>query len=1525
ACVTDTTEDLGIKVEGQGVTELALSLEESRTHLGEKAEGVYPLYWSEGDAIAVNGVVSNPLTAGGEATATFSFAEEVTAPLCVVYPASAAATVEEGEGEATEPTPAPVTAYPVTFLAEQPYTVGTFAPQAAPMYGYAAELPETGIELQHLTGVLRLAIAGNGEKVTSIKAVAQNGKIAGAYTVDCTNGTLTPSAEATNTVTVTFAEPLVLSAEATPVYLTVPAGNYGTFMISVYTEAHEKMTVKFNSDIKPINAGAVREFSEFTYAANTNDAEGVFIIDSKEALIEFARIAGTFYPRTKAVVTAEIDMTGYDWTPIANFGAFEFDGGEFAIKGLNASLFGATEATIKNVKLTDVNIEAACNASYGVIAHSIVNGGLENCSASGNLTYNYTDIFQRVGGLVGYLKNSSFFDCTNDVDIKIVGTVAGEILDISIHFGGLVGWLENPTTKVTNCVNNGTITAEGQIMRINAGGFIGYCDAAANIENCHNHGEMTLTAEIPGKAFSVWTGFIGCSDAGFEVENPEFTISNCSNTADVTFGAKGGDTVVPTAGKCSATLHVGGFHGYTRDIDTDYFSVKFTNCTNSGSVEANSLESDAVKVSGLLSQLETDLTMDKCKNMGNLSIVRGSTYTPNYIAGFTCHVKEDTANEYSNVIITNSSNEGKIYVGKEISNTGVAPQAGIIGYVEGTTVRLAMNEVHNKGEITLCHTTSGSNPYFGGMIGYNKGVLSMENCSNTKAMTIHATINEQARNTYIGGIIGYNGASENKLFKNVNNSGDITVTGACALLQVGGLFGSVGANDITIDSCTNSGDILVENAQKFNYKNGQIGGILGASITSSITANILNSTNSGDITVKNSTFDYTFAVGGICGQAIYNKDNQTFRCNLNIENATNEGDILIENSKTTSSHISVGGIVAANTATDVTTVIKNPIQRGDITITDSSEEGFAAGVQIGGISGYLGKGSITNNSTDRGTISGNISLTTKKMGGISYVAGIVGFNNGLSEISDIKVVSTTAKPSSISSNIGEIGKNSYVAGLVGYNEVVVTYKNLSNAATVSTTINEYTANNLYMGGGFGRLHADGTTVQDCSNSGAVNANITTAAAIAYVGGLAGIIDVAATCSSSHNSGAVTLTEGSSTKNVFLAGLVGNFGAATTMSSCYNSGKVDFNVTTTSGGVYVGGISGYVNAAASSVTSSYNSGALTVTPKTSITGTTNIGGVFGAVSKLVTTKESYNTGAITLKKGKYVVVYLGGFVGDDTSSNTESTIEFENCYNKGAITLEDGMTSTGNIRMGGFIGYIRTQYDKNVANYGDIYVGATTTKQILLGGVYGYSGSAYIMKGGYVNTGNITITGGTGTATGFAVACGGILGTFYNSVENAINTGNITMTGNASKTDSTFGGIVGYSYGNGIIKNCQSYCTIKAFEKVGNEYVPYQQVGIITGSSRRAEIHTGSNNTANARTAVVRDCEVGGNMVFAENKETVEDPGGESIETITDVLTPLDETSWFNYIYGGTTNWSGVTGYDGCERLAAAPIVDRLDD
>ena len=64
SCVTDTTEDLGVGLGNNGgLTEITLSLEASRTQLGEKAGEVYPLYWSEGDAISANGVASAALSA----------------------------------------------------------------------------------------------------------------------------------------------------------------------------------------------------------------------------------------------------------------------------------------------------------------------------------------------------------------------------------------------------------------------------------------------------------------------------------------------------------------------------------------------------------------------------------------------------------------------------------------------------------------------------------------------------------------------------------------------------------------------------------------------------------------------------------------------------------------------------------------------------------------------------------------------------------------------------------------------------------------------------------------------------------------------------------------------------------------------------------------------------------------------------------------------------------------------------------------------------------------------------------------------------------------------------------------------------------------------------------------------------------------------------------------------------------------------------------------------------------------------
>ena len=109
ACTTDATDELGVQENGAVQATLTLSLEESRTQLGEKADGVYPLLWSANDQVSVNGVMSNALSANeaGAAHATFTFQNQLNYPYTVIYPASSA--------------------NEVTFLAQQNYEAGTFA------------------------------------------------------------------------------------------------------------------------------------------------------------------------------------------------------------------------------------------------------------------------------------------------------------------------------------------------------------------------------------------------------------------------------------------------------------------------------------------------------------------------------------------------------------------------------------------------------------------------------------------------------------------------------------------------------------------------------------------------------------------------------------------------------------------------------------------------------------------------------------------------------------------------------------------------------------------------------------------------------------------------------------------------------------------------------------------------------------------------------------------------------------------------------------------------------------------------------------------------------------------------------------------------------------------------------------------------------------------------------------------------------------------------------------------------------
>ena len=111
----------------------------TKTALGEKTGGKYPVIWSEGDCIIVNGVVSKPLTAeaAGSNTATFTMGKTLPPPYTAIYPADA------------------LNSDLITIKSEQMPAAGNFDPVAAIM---AAQSESTGLRFRQLCAYLRIKV-----------------------------------------------------------------------------------------------------------------------------------------------------------------------------------------------------------------------------------------------------------------------------------------------------------------------------------------------------------------------------------------------------------------------------------------------------------------------------------------------------------------------------------------------------------------------------------------------------------------------------------------------------------------------------------------------------------------------------------------------------------------------------------------------------------------------------------------------------------------------------------------------------------------------------------------------------------------------------------------------------------------------------------------------------------------------------------------------------------------------------------------------------------------------------------------------------------------------------------------------------------------------------------------------------------------------------------------------------------------------------------------------------------------------
>ena len=240
---------------GVGETTLTISLPSTRTSLGEKEGATYPVYWSEGDCISMNGKCSSEavINADNRASATFFVNYILNYPYRITYPYVAATSY---------------TTPKVVFPTEQSYVEGSFAQGCAPMCGYV-ESENGTIELHHLAAVLRLPVKAHKEDVILQKIVVKatnNTKISGTFSVNCQSGVVSATSDCSNSITYTLPSNFALSVEQESIFhIAMPAVDAGVCVVEFIDNKGGVMVGTWNS--KSMQAGVVHEFKTITYQA----------------------------------------------------------------------------------------------------------------------------------------------------------------------------------------------------------------------------------------------------------------------------------------------------------------------------------------------------------------------------------------------------------------------------------------------------------------------------------------------------------------------------------------------------------------------------------------------------------------------------------------------------------------------------------------------------------------------------------------------------------------------------------------------------------------------------------------------------------------------------------------------------------------------------------------------------------------------------------------------------------------------------------------------------------------------------------------------------------------------------------------------------------------------------------------------------------------------------------------------------------------------------------------------------------
>ena len=316
---------------------------------------------------------------------------------------------------------------------------------------------------------------------------------------------ITNPTTATPTVTLTDAAGNVLTANSNGEYENLPYGTYTYAVLcagcdyvygSFYLGSADKANVSGGVLTKtiPLTASAAGAWDGTTKTQPTL-TDGVYQIGTAAELAWFAaQVNGGSYAINGAL-TGDIDLAGYNWTPIGGTTAStafkgSFDGKNHTVKNMGIYYSATTTSAPYKGLFGYVN---GTSSSYATIQNLKVTGKMYLTSTA-SVANAYS------GGVVAYANYTNISGVVSDVDITVT-RVNGNWSSV----GGVAGRLVN--SNATNCGNEGTIHAYQYV-----GGITSY--ATGTITGCYNSGAITGNGYVAGIVGQTTKGVTACYNTG---------------------------------------------------------------------------------------------------------------------------------------------------------------------------------------------------------------------------------------------------------------------------------------------------------------------------------------------------------------------------------------------------------------------------------------------------------------------------------------------------------------------------------------------------------------------------------------------------------------------------------------------------------------------------------------------------------------------------------------------------------------------------------------------------------------------------------------------------------------------------------------------------------------------------------------------------------------------------------------------------------------------------------------------------